>query len=74
LLHILQQLVGEAADDSLAIWPTDARDQDFLDDDHYHLYLGKRLQSMAWGCRWSSPKPGPPLPSASGSMAAEQDL
>lgn len=36
----MKQLVGEAADDSLAIWPTDGRDQEFLDDDHYHLYLG----------------------------------
>jgi hypothetical protein len=41
----LKQLVGEAADDSLAIWPTDPRDQDFLDDDHYHLYLGASLAS-----------------------------
>jgi hypothetical protein len=40
------QLVGEAADDDLAIWPTDARDQKFLDDDHYHLYLGARSCNM----------------------------
>lgn len=33
--------MGEAAENELAIWPLDNRDAQFLDEEHYHLYLGK---------------------------------
>lgn len=52
---MVAKLMGQAAQDELSIWPLDERDGAFLDESHYHLYLGQRVAVEGGASLASSP-------------------